>query len=454
MILTIIFIVGYYITTTKSSNIRKNLELANKYIAYGNYKEAIFKFENVINTDNKNIDAKQSLDILYAYEEVSELVAEDYITKAQEKIDEIKEMPKFYIIKYKIEEIEEGLNGMGNSIQNMVSGGIVAYDKENVYYKYGGINKKNLDSNEVTKISDDCTITYLNTYLNIYNDYIYYTNRIFEDDFENGGGVKYGAEVVRIKKDETNREVIIGSEDKLGSEFIQVIGNNLYYTIDSQLLKTMTLISMNLDTLEKKEILHLKKSGNLLGDRSILIKNPDNTIDMYLNDFFASAGLKVIRDIENGNKEIEDVSHNMLGKVWVLKADKEGVYFVSKHQKNITIYFNSYNSDKFDIYSSTEFIDDNNVGGFILGDSDMYFTDFRHDYGGYKLNDRIYKLNKKGEKQIVRNLFIEDSSGPIISEFYENLYEVKGVLAYYEKNNESAELVIDNDIILKKTKNE
>ena len=123
-ILSIILVVVFSTVAVKSTTVKKSVELGNKYIAEGNYKEAIIAFEKAINIDTKNKDVKETLDILYIYEEIDELVIAGDLTVAQEKLEEIKDMPKFDIIKDMAENIEQVIedeiikDGMGNSVEN------------------------------------------------------------------------------------------------------------------------------------------------------------------------------------------------------------------------------------------------------------------------------------------------------------------------------------------------
>ena len=197
-LLSIILVIIFSTVAVRSTTIKKSVDLGNKYLAEGNYEEAIIAFEKAIKIDSKNTDVKETLEVLYVYEEVVELIAEGEIDKAQEKLEEIKDMPKFDIIKDYVNEVEEelevNLNGLGNSIQNIISGGRVAYDKEYAYYTEGnimgnnsnGIYKKNLENDEVTVVSND-----RGSYINIYDDYLYYTTSEF--------GISPEYEVFRIK---------------------------------------------------------------------------------------------------------------------------------------------------------------------------------------------------------------------------------------------------------------
>ena len=132
-----------------------------------------------------------------------------------------------------------------------------------------GIYKKNIETEECEVISKDS-----GGYMNIYDDYLYYTTWM--------AGIDPEYQVVRMKKDGTNREVIA---DKVYTKNMQIIDNTLYYisyigdigeNYDYNLTE-IYLTSIDLETQEKTEILKIKDVKS-----SILIKNPDNTIDMYI----------------------------------------------------------------------------------------------------------------------------------------------------------------------------
>ena len=453
-ILSIILVVVFSTVAVRSTTVKKSVDLGNKYLAEGNYKEAIIAFEKAIKIDSKNTEVKETLDVLYVYEEVIELIEEGEIDKAQEKLEEIKDMTKFDIIKEYVNEVEKelevNLNGLGNSTQNIISGGLVAYDKEYVYYSDSnimgnnlkGINKKNMDNDEITVVSND-----RGSYINIYDDYLYYTTSNF--------GVSIDYEVIRIKKDGTNREVIASVQDNVGSDFIQIIDKKLYYVVnldgDNESSTRMALMSMDLDTLNKEEVLQTEKNiGSLL-----LLKNLDNTIDLYINNY--NIYLQVIKDIENGNKEIEYVDTNKKIES-VLGYDKEGIYFISIDEYNTAIYetkkticFKAYDSENYE--AKYTYRNSNGIGGFILGDSYIYlrYLDSSVIYGGFgdRGDDKVNKvsLDNKMESK-VKDVSIRRQVAQI-DYYYDNLYEVKGYLAYY---NGDGEFIIDKDIEVRNLK--
>ena len=73
-ILSIILVIIFSTVAVRSTTIKKSVDLGNKYLAEGNYKEAIIAFEKAIKIDSKNTDVKETLDVLYIYEEIDELV--------------------------------------------------------------------------------------------------------------------------------------------------------------------------------------------------------------------------------------------------------------------------------------------------------------------------------------------------------------------------------------------
>ena len=127
-ILSIILVVVFSTVVVRSNTVKKSVDLGNKYLAEGNYEEAIIAFEKAIKIDSKNTEVKETLDVLYIYEEINELVIAGDLTAAQTKLEEIKDMPKFDIIKDMAESIEQVIedeiikDGMGNSVENHLNG--------------------------------------------------------------------------------------------------------------------------------------------------------------------------------------------------------------------------------------------------------------------------------------------------------------------------------------------
>lgn len=441
-ILSIILVAVFSTVAVRSTTVKKSIDLGNKYLAEGNYEEAIIAFEKAIKIDSKNTEVKETLDVLYVYEDVVELIAEGEIDKAQEKLEEIKDMPKFDIIKDYVNEIEEelelNLNGLGNSIQNIISGGRVAYDKEYVYYTEGnisnpsGIYKKNIESGESEVISKDSA-----RYMNVYDDYLYYTTAY--------DGIDPEFQIIRIKKDGTNREVIADVQDNIYIANIQIIDNKLYYTAYVGDFIERYLMSIDLDTQEKTKVLEITE-----GMPSILLKNPDNTIDMYINTYSEEASLKVVKDIESGNQELETVGESE--KITsILGANNEGIYFTSDsgyNSRGETIYFKYYDDNNYKTYTNLEYLE-----GSIAGDSYIYYIDLDESVGVLSIdevgNDKIKKLSLDSNKvSKVKDVSIRRQKAETDS-YYDNLYEVKGYLAYY---NGYSEFVLDKDIQIRNVK--
>lgn len=109
-ILVVLLITGLAgMKVVQASNIKKSIDLGNKYIADGSYEEAILEFEKAIEIDENNIDAKDSLDVLYAYKNIVTLITDKKFEEAKTEIENIKELPKYEIIKDEIEKAEDTL---------------------------------------------------------------------------------------------------------------------------------------------------------------------------------------------------------------------------------------------------------------------------------------------------------------------------------------------------------
>ena len=73
-ILSVILVVIFSTVAVRSTTVKKSVDLGNKYLAEGNYEEAIIAFEKAIKIDSKNIEIKETLDVLYIYEEINDLI--------------------------------------------------------------------------------------------------------------------------------------------------------------------------------------------------------------------------------------------------------------------------------------------------------------------------------------------------------------------------------------------
>ena len=64
-ILSIILVVVFSTVAVRSTTVKKSVKLGNKYIAEGNYKEAIIAFEKAINIDTKRKIAMAFLKLFF-----------------------------------------------------------------------------------------------------------------------------------------------------------------------------------------------------------------------------------------------------------------------------------------------------------------------------------------------------------------------------------------------------
>ena len=437
VILSIILVVTFSTVAVKSTTVKKSVELGNKYIAEGNYKEAIIAFEKAINIDTKNKDVKETLDVLYIYEEIDELVIAGDLTVAQEKLEEIKDMPKFDIIKDMVENIKENIeeellsNGMGNSIENIISGGNVAYKGDYVFYSNpkdeGKLYKMNIETGESLKIADEFA-----TNINVYNDYVYYTDY---DDYHNTPDNKA---VKRLKFDGSEEEILLTESDDSFYNNMQIIDNYLYYDCNYDPLEdfpfyySADIYKMDLDTLEKSEVI----TG--INPTWIINKTSSGELDLYITQRYRIYGY---RDINGVNEQID--IHGGLWNAEVAGINSENIYYNTLHLNDAFTYYNGYETsgmgvtklqtESSEVFKGSELASNNYK---ILADDCFYVNN----------NGTLYSIDlSNGNESMIKKLYNS------MDEYRdESLFEVKGYLAYFNENNQ---LTIDKDIIVKKMNN-
>ena len=436
-ILSIILVVAFSTVAVRSTTVKRTVELGNKYISEGNYKEAIIAFEKAINIDSKNTDVKETLDILYIYKEIDQLVIAGDLTSAQEKLEEIKDMPKFDIIKDMVENIKENIeeelftNGMGNSIENIISGGNVAYKGDYVFYSNpkdeGKLYKMNIETGESLKIADEFA-----TNINVYNDYVYYTDY---DDYHNTPDNKA---VKRIKFDGSEEEILLTESDDSFYNNMQIIDNYLYYDCNFDPLEDFSfyysadIYKMDLDTLETSEVI----TG--INPTWIINKTSSGELDLYITQRY---GIYGYRDINGVNEQID--IHGELWNAEVVGINSENIYYNTLHLNDAFTYYNGYETsgmgvtklqtESSEVFKGSELAINNYK---ILADDCFYVNN----------NGTLYSIDlSNGNESMIKKLYNS------IEEYRdESLFEVKGYLAYFNENNE---LTIDKDIIVKKMNN-
>ena len=449
-ILSIIIVVVFSTVAVRSNTVKKSVDLGNKYLAEGNYEEAIIAFEKAIKIDSKNTEVKETLDVLYIYEEVVELIAEGEIDKAQEKLEEIKDMPKFEIIKDMAESIEQVIedeiikDGMGNSVENHLNGGLVAYSGKYVYYSNPNdertLYKMNIESGENEKIADENA-----KYINIYNDYVYYIHcsgdpQIYKD-------VK--REVKRVSINGGEIETVLGLDENIYAS-IQIVDDTLYYDANYNYVEGISysgsydIIAMNLETLEKKTI------NNLNIFQWVIAKNINDEVNLYASHRYS---VGIIRDITNENSPLKyEILQDGLWNASIVGVNDTNVYYdtihimdafsEATHDSGIGITNHLTNQSKV-FYETRDFL----TGTYILGDNTLFNTDYNN-------RQRINEIDLTGNR-VSNSIYIDICNSDALSSgfygyYYPNLFEVKGYLAYFNENNE---LTIDKDIIVKKMNN-
>ena len=450
-ILSIILVVVFSTVVVRSNTVKKSVDLGNKYLAEGNYEEAIIAFEKAIKIDSKNTEVKETLDVLYIYEEINELVIAGDLTAAQTKLEEIKDMPKFDIIKDMAESIEQVIedeiikDGMGNSVENHLNGGLVAYSGKYVYYSNPNdestLYKMNIESGENEKIADENA-----KYINIYNDYVYYIHcsgdpQIYKD-------VK--REVKRVSINGGEIETVLGLDENIYAS-IQIVDDTLYYDANyfhdenfGFYSATYDIIAMNLETLEKKTI------NNLNIHQWVIAKNINGEVNLYASHRYS---VGIIRDITNENSPLKyEILKSGLWNASIIGVNDSYIYYdtihimdafsEATHDSGIGITNHLTNQSKV-FYESRDFL----TGVYILGDNILFNID-------YDNRQRINEIDLT-TKRVSNSIYIDICNSDTVSSgfynyYYPQLFEVKGYLAYFNENNE---LTIDKDIIVKEMNN-
>ena len=380
-ILSIILVVVLSVIAVRSNTVKKSVELGNKYIDEGNYKEAIIAFEKAINIDSKNTDVKETLDVLYIYEEIDKLVISGDLKTAQEKLEEIKNMKKFDGIKYMAESIEQVIEDeiikytMGNSVENLLNGGLVAYSGKYVYYSNPNDERKlykmNIESGETEKIADENA-----KHINIYNDYVYYIHcsgdpQVYTD-------VK--REVKRVSINGGEIETVLGLDENI-YESIQIIDDTLYYDANYSYMEgfnysgSYDIIAMNLETLEKKTI------NNLNVFQWVIAKNINEEVNLYASHRYS---VGIIRDITNENSSLEyEILQDGLWNASIIGVNETYVYYYTMHIMDAFseatyedgIGMTNHLTNKSQLfYESKDFL----TSDYILGDNILFNIDYEN----------------------------------------------------------------------------
>lgn len=286
----------------------------------------------------------------------------------------------------------------------------------------------NIETGESLKIADEFA-----TNINIYNDYVYYTDY---DDYHNTPDNKA---VKRIKFDGSEKEILLTESDDSFYNNMQIIDNYLYYDCNFNPLEGLSfyysadIYKMDLDTLEKSEVI----TG--INPEWIINKTSDGRLDLYITQRYGIGGL---RDINGENKNIS--VHGGLWNARVAGINNENIYYNTDHlQDSFRDYgvdgsgmgVTNLNTQSASVFKDSDLSSSNNK---ILAEDCFYVND----------NGTLYSIDLNStDEELVKTLY-----NPLDDEYSAApLYEVKGYLAYFDDNND---LVIDKDIIVRSLKSE
>lgn len=360
------------------------------------------------------------------------IVSVSIIMGCQSKETNINDNENSKTLEYIKEIVDKKINKekMGNSVQNIINGGLVAYDEENIYYNEINIYnwekylcKKNIETNEINRVSDGYARN-----INVYNDYIYYVS--------SKGGMIPIDEIIRVKKDGSERTVIVSKEENVAHTSVQIIGDFLYYAINidgnNDTATKMDLVKLDLKTLEKHKIVTINKG-------SIVTINNNGAIETYLQEYIPEKGFIVTKKIQN--KEEEGLTSN------VLDISEEGINSIIGSDTDYIYYFKENQIEKRSLENSNDIISlfypnkDLNRESYITGKDNIYYVRNGGDVVKIDINTKNIQTIK--EIDIRHNAAQWDS-------FALKIFEVKGDLAYY---NHNTELVIDKNINIFNGKN-
>lgn len=326
---------------------------------------------------------------------------------------------------------------LGNSINNILSGGLVAYNDKYVYYSeennYGkeskynlSFYKKNIETNEVKELVDERAM-----YINIYEDYIYYVNST--------GAMIVTDEIKRIKNDGTGLEVVVSKSENVAHTNVQVIGDFIYYAVyldgNSDTATKMDLMKMNLKTLEKYKI-------KTVDTGDIISINNNGTIEIYIRPYNPSnwifTNIIQIKEDKDSDIEVLDISDKNI--TTIIGFDNNEVYYKVMdelgHVKILKKDIKDINSKEEFISAKKEYLNNGYIDAkeSLIGENYIYFL------SGF---NTLKRLNLKTDKiDIVKDI---NTRMPYAQRDVDVLvlFEVKGNLAYY---NEEGKLIIDDSI--------
>ena len=218
LILIVCILIGF--STVKNKKVEYAIELANNYLLEEKYEEAVLVFED-LPVIYENARYREAYVVVYTIRDADELINSGKYEEAQNLLEGIKDNNIFEVTDKVVGKIELNIyiekenRGLGNSLQNSINGGLVAYEGDMIYFSNvedgGKLYRKNLKTDEIVKISDERA-----SQINIYEDKIYYNN---------------SKNIVCISKDGTgtSKDVIEPILGEFTRKSYYIVDDNIFY---------------------------------------------------------------------------------------------------------------------------------------------------------------------------------------------------------------------------------
>lgn len=436
LILIVCILIGF--STVKNKKVEYAIELANNYLLEEKYEEAVLVFED-LPVIYENRKYKEAYVVVSTIRDADELINSGKYEEAQNLLEGIKDNNIFEVTDKVVEKIELNIyiekenRGLGNSLQNSMNGGLVAYEGDMVYFSNvedgGKLYRKNLKTDETVKISDEIA-----SQINIYEDKIYYNN---------------SKNIVCISKDGTgtSKDVIEPILGEFTRKSYYIVDDNIFYLRHPGGNGYVWGIErFNLKTGE-----HYKTNSYIRWGDWVVDKKDDGNLDMYYSYWDSMIKLS---DANSRNIVQQDFKIASEGSSLGHYFDILGVCNGELYHTGIGINeYNGKNGRKRIFKMNTKTGKSKQIA--YLGDDFDYSTKIIGDKYLYLISDDgvVYSVNlETGDLNKIKTIdkLKREVDGSNNVEYSDEVFEIKGYLAYY---NSSGKLIIDKDIQVREINN-